>query len=458
MTHHTIIARLGNTDTYGINLRRQTTQTTPINFLDGQGRLGFGLGHALDALNELGLTPTETAVDLALLAAAVTAADTRISRNTDAQDSWTREIDIHLPVADPALWNSQTSLLETLLNFLTGDRWSIHFHRRPPTLGKFVGEQQGLRLVEPSSVCLFSGGLDSFIGAIDLYSDGQAPLLVSHYWDGVTSSHQSLCSELLTSRFGELHHIRARVGFPNNTVDTNGGEDTLRGRSFLFFSLAAMAADAVGDGSEVVIHVPENGLISLNVPLDPLRVGALSTRTTHPFYMARFDELLHCLGIHAHLENPYAFMTKGEMAAQCREPALLQSTAASTMSCSSPLSRRYDPDPTERQPKHCGRCVPCLIRRAALLEAFGTDATPYRIQDLGAQVLDSTKAEGEHVRSFQLALARLEKNPGRARFDIHQPGPLIDYPDRISDYAGVYTRGLREVGRLLQGVQSSPLS
>ncbi len=456
MKHHTIIARLGSTDTALVGPSRLATQTTPIDFLeDGTRHLGFGLGQALDALNELGLTPSETSVDLALLAAVVTAADTRISRDADAQDTWTREIDIHLPVADPNLWSNLSSLIETLLNFLTGDRWAVYF--RPRQGVGFSLEQTRLRLVDPTSVCLFSGGLDSFIGAVDLLADGQAPLLVSHYWDGITSSYQTNCAALLTSHFGRpLQHVRARVGFPSDTVDDNGGEDTLRGRSFLFFSLAAMAADAVG--GDVVIHVPENGLISLNVPLDPLRVGALSTRTTHPFYMARFDELLRGLGIRAHLENPYAFTTKGEMAAQCRDQAFLQQTAGSTMSCSSPLSRRYDPDPAERSPKHCGRCVPCLIRRAALLEAFGSDNTPYRIANLHAQVLDTTKAEGEHVRSFQLALARLARSPGRARFDIHQPGPLIDHPDKVADYEAVYVRGLGEVGRLLQGVQARPLS
>ncbi|MDN7875186.1 Qat anti-phage system QueC-like protein QatC [Burkholderia aenigmatica] len=457
MKHHTIIARLGSADTAQVDPSRRTTQTTQIDFLDGTGHLGFGLRQALDALSELGLAPSETSIDLALLAAAVTAADTRISRDADAQDAWTREIDVHLPVADPNLWNNQSPLIEKLLNFLTGDRWAVSFRARQGGDGGLAMEQTRLRLVDPTSVCLFSGGLDSFIGAIDLLAAGQAPLLVSHYWDGITSSYQTNCAEFLTTHFGRpLQHIRARVGFPSDTVDENGGEDTLRGRSFLFFSLAAMAADAVG--GDLVIHVPENGLISLNVPLDPLRVGALSTRTTHPFYMARFDELLRGLGIRARLENPYAFMTKGEMAVQCRDQDFLQQTAGSTMSCSSPLSRRYDPDPAERSPKHCGRCVPCLIRRAALLEAFGSDSTPYRIANLRAQVLDTTKAEGEHVRSFQLALARLARSPGRARFDIHQPGPLIDHPDKVADYEAVYVRGLGEVGRLLQGVEARPLS
>jgi len=227
---------------------------------------------------------------------------------------------------------------------------------------------------------------------------------VSHYWDGITSTHQVYCAEVLKRRFlgTTLHHIRARVGFPTDTVEHSAVEDTLRGRSFLFFALAVMTADAIG--GDMVVHVPENGLVSLNVPLDPLRLGALSTRTTHPFYMARFGDLLKGLGLRVRLENPYAFMTKGEMAKRCADVPFLRKEAKHTMSCSSPGSRRYDPDPSQRTPKHCGRCVPCLIRRAAILEGWGTDDTPYRIPDLQAQVLDTNKAEGEHVRSFQLGL------------------------------------------------------
>jgi hypothetical protein len=49
-------------------------------------------------------------------------------------------------------------------------------------------------------------------------------------------------------------------------VTSSGIEDTLRGRSFLFFAIATLAATAIG--GQVLMHAPENGLISLNVPLD----------------------------------------------------------------------------------------------------------------------------------------------------------------------------------------------
>ncbi|MEN4642451.1 Qat anti-phage system QueC-like protein QatC [Pantoea agglomerans] len=457
MSHQTIVARLGSGDNALPTLDRLQTLSTEINFLKDNGKLEFGLDKAIEGLGEYGLTPSDTSVDLALLAATVTAADTRISRRLNAQDFWTREIALHIPVADPALWGAQAELLSKLLNFLTGDRWSLHFRERPEVEGGLIKASTKPRTLNPTSVCLFSGGLDSFIGAIDLLSQGLTPLFVSHHWDSVTAKYQKNCSALLKARYSQAFgHVRAHVGFKRTTFLQERGEDTLRGRSFLFFSLAALAADSVGE--RMVINVPENGLISLNVPLDPLRVGALSTRTTHPFYMARFNELLTNLGINAFLHNSYAFKTKGEMALECRDQQFIRQHASNTMSCSSPQSRRYDPDPAERAPKHCGRCVPCLIRRASLHAAFRLDETPYRIPDLNAQTLDSRKAEGEHVRAFQLSLAKLAANPGRAKFDVHKPGPLSDHPSSIADYVGVYTRGMEEVGSLLNGVVSRPRS
>ncbi|MFM9846452.1 MAG: hypothetical protein ACKVP3_04750 [Hyphomicrobiaceae bacterium] len=148
---------------------------TQISFIVSKSRLDFGLGQALDQLGKLGLRPSETAIDLAIVAALLTAADTRVSRAKDSQDNWTREIDLHVPVADPALWSSVQDLLVRILNFLTGDRCGIHFRPRIATLKTLAATAHRLRTANPTCVCLFSGGLDSFIGAVDLLADGQTP-------------------------------------------------------------------------------------------------------------------------------------------------------------------------------------------------------------------------------------------------------------------------------------------
>lgn len=198
--------------------------------------------------------------------------------------------------------------------------------------------------------------------------------------------------------------------------------------------------------------MPENGLIALNVPLDPLRLGALSTRTTHPFYMARWSELLAKLDIDGRVENPY--WNKGEMVAQCANPGLLRKLAANSLSCSSPTKGRWQGHGIQ----HCGYCLPCLIRRAALLFGFGigADTTIYTIPDLVKNILDTHQSEGQQVRSFQFSIERLQREPTLAKLFIHKSGPLNDDLAKWEELAEVYRRGLNEVATLLANVTTCP--
>ena len=452
MRRHSVIARLGPADTTRIDLRVPDSVATQIRFIDGRRRLGFGIGQAVERLTERGIVPSEIAVDLMVLAAAVTAADTRISRATESQDSWTREIDLYVPVQDPATWAAALPLVRRTLAFLTGDRWEIFVRERHARYRQLVTRPGDLVPTAHTSACLFSGGLDSFTGAIDILARGENPLFVSHYWDASTSS-QDRCARVLEAVYGPMdpRHVRARIGFPDKLVRGSAPEKTTRGRSFLFFALAALAASGLDD--KPTIYVPENGLISLNVPLDPLRVGAWSTRTTHPFYMARWQELLSRLGIRATIENPYRFMTKGEMLSACGNRQLLKSHVVDTISCSSFTKSRWK----GLSMQHCGSCVPCLIRRAAITAGFKNDPTTYTLDDLTAQPLNSKKADGEHVRSFQMMARRLAKKHSPARILVYKSGPLSDYPEAdVNQYTAVFERGIKEVAKLLKPVTVRP--
>jgi hypothetical protein len=86
-----------------------------------------------------------------------------------------------------------------------------------------------------------------------------------------------------------------------------------------------------------------------------------------------------------------------------------------------------------------------------------TDPTVYTLDDLAARVLDTRQSEGIQIRSFQLAIERLRAHPELAPILIHKPGPLFDVPavDQTA-LAGVYRRGLEEVGALLAGVRTQP--
>jgi 7-cyano-7-deazaguanine synthase in queuosine biosynthesis len=448
MAEHQFHFRFGPDD-----LAAQTTEAggavTEIPLLPNQHNLGHCLGATLNGLADLGLSPSELGVDFLLLGAAVLTADKHVSRKYQAEDSWTRELAVSLAVSEPDRWNAVASELAKALGFLSGDRWRFIFRPRPPAFA-FLARRPKQARVQVDRISLLSGGLDSFIGAIDILEAGHRALFVSHSAVGSDSGRQRSLLQALGAQYGDhALHLRGSIQVGKEHVRGTIGENSERSRSFLFFSLAALAATALPEVDTIV--VPENGLISLNIPLEELRLGSLSTRTTHPYFLARMNELLAALGFGAKLSNPYQFCTKGEMVRDCRNRGLLIAGLARTISCSSPNSSRirFGED-------QCGYCMPCLIRRAAFANNVVPDTTAYGIRDLKANVLRSDKKPGEHVRAFQAAILRLDNNPARAGIIVHESGTLNDHPDRYSDFADMYRRGLQEVAALLNGVISRP--
>jgi hypothetical protein len=454
MTRHLIVGRFGTRD------HDQVPATVGeishiVDLVASQKRFGYGIGDALDSLRGIGVFPSEMGFDVLVLASLVHAADTRLSRATESQDNWTREIRIALPVSDPERWTESGALLERLLNFLTGDLWTFTFRTRPVGFARVVPSRP-LRLSRArfDRLSLFSGGLDSLIGAVDILEQGRTPLLVSHAGEGATSDAQNSCYSALKAHFAErpFNRLRVWLNFPTTLIASGRTEDTTRGRSFLFFALGVLAGTGLDES--FTLDVPENGFIALNVPLDPLRLGSCSTRTTHPFYMARWNDLLTALGVAGRVSNPYWNRTKGEMVAECQNTPLLATLIASSLSCASPTKGRWQ----GRGIEHCGYCVPCLIRRAAVNMALGSgnDPTAYTVNDLTARPLSTRQSEGQQIRSYQFAIARLQARPALAKLLIHKPGSLLDEASHLEELAGVYRRGMNEVAELLVGVRTWP--
>jgi hypothetical protein len=180
----------------------------------------------------------------------------------------------------------------------------------------------------------------------------------------------------------------------------------------------------------------------------------LSTRTAHPYYVARWNDLLGAIGLQGRLRNPYATKTKGQMIRDCNDFQFLQELLPQTMSCSSPAKARWE----KHAPRHCGYCMPCLIRRASILFGLGqsSDTTEYGVE-LRGSILNSKKAEGEHVRAAKTTIAKLQVNPKYARLAIFKSGPLTDVRDQLDDYIAVYENGMNEIAELLKTTESRPL-
>ena len=452
MTKYNFYAAIGETDLAQLGVTNSGNNFC-INLMKknkSEGRhLKCGAGSLIADLQKKHLYPTENAIDLLLLAMMVFAADTFIERESSSQDGWTREIKVTLPVHQPEMWENQSDRLQKLLKFLTGDFWDITFRSRPKGM-IFVQSSAEHRTDDQQLISLFSGGLDSLIGAIDRASQKKSLLLIGQSrYDPIATRAQEGLSKKLNNHFKgiSIEYIKAGIGFYLRDFERKGldKENTQRSRSFLFYSIANLVGSCF-NGSKS-IWVPENGLISLNVPLDFTRLGALSTRTVHPFTLELMNSILQNIGSNCQLENPYQFKTKGEMVRGCLEEKLLKKLFEQSMSCSHPYAVRFKGKP----PRHCGYCVPCLIRRASLMDM--NDKTPYFKNILDGRCLDTSKAEGESVRSFQLMIDKLQKNPNSEKLLIHKPGPL---DDADGQYADMFRRGIMEVAALLEGVKVGP--
>jgi hypothetical protein len=393
-------------------------------------------------LAEHGLIPPPAALDCLNLAMAVFAADLRVQRQT-AYDRWTRDFVLHLPVRDPGLWMPVTATIVRLLSFLTGDHWDLQL--RPRTRSDSPGQHQlgPLPTPLPTAVCLFSGGLDSYAGAVDVLERGEFVALVGQYHDGITSQAQKeTCLALERFYAGRMLPLRFRVQPPTRL--TGQKENTMRGRSILFLGLGMAVATALGPGVPLV--VPENGFISLNVPLTNARTGSLSTRTTHPHLMALFREVFAALGLDCPLELPYRFFTKGELLDSTRNPEALRAGIPKTLSCAHPSVARFHGG---RPDQHCGYCVPCLIRRAAL-SAVGQDDEDYFI-DVLTNPPTPASARGRDLRAMAIAIEHQRGAKAyRLPFEVRRAGPLPGTPAEIQAYVEVYRRGMDEICALLQ--------
>jgi hypothetical protein len=154
-------------------------------------------------------------------------------------------------------------------------------------------------------------------------------------------------------------------------------------------------------------------------------------------FISKLQQVLDGIGVAVLLELPYRFKTKGQMMNECLDQARLIQLASDTTSCG--RFRTYNRT-------HCGRCVPCMIRRAA----FGAwtsqvDATQYVFPSL----LGSDKSSGPDD-PMAVALAVLTaREKGIDRF-LGASLAFASVHERLP-YRSVLTNGIHELEALLTG-------
>jgi len=298
-------------------------------------------------------------VDFFLISSCIYCIDRLFERRKNSVDGWSREFIIQIPVNDPVKWNSVSNKLESILSFLTGDYWKCSFYRNSfifPLVELDQNYNQSFKQVN-----LFSGGLDSLIGAIDFLESNhnEKLILISHYdqyMRGPKGDQKDVEEELIKKYKNQFEKIPSI-----NIHPTIANETTCRSRSLLFLGLATIISQAKG----LTIIVPENGTVSLNFPLSASRRSACSTRTTHPTFISEVTSLLFLLDLIVDISNPYRFDTKGEMVTKCNNTNFLKQIINLSNSCGKrghPGKWKYD-----THASHCGKCMPCVYRQASLI-------------------------------------------------------------------------------------------
>lgn len=420
-------------------LKKLPNGVVPVR-LYGMGDRNLQIAHignkVLDSVRRLGVELNNQTMDFLTIAMAVTAADTFVLRKNTA-NGWCRSFSITLPLCQPDIWHTNKTHLEHILHFLSGDIWQFDFQaggQLPPQPYKLNGRTKLVDLRNKDSVCLFSGGLDSAIGAIDLLEKGHSPILVSHSYKGDKSRQQAIIQKLNQSDYINQFSQFNAIAQPHLN---NGGitEITMRTRSLNFLAFAVVSAYALQEVVQkgIDIFVPENGVISINAPLTPRRVGTLSTRTTHPYFIQELQKLFTAVNIPFTLKNPYQFKTKGQMIAECTNLPLLQHIIPDTVSCSH----------WKRKNQQCGVCVPCLIRRASLHYAGITNDAQYEFNTI-QQILAYQDRRDD---LFALIRAIHQKSHRNMNQWVLQSGSLPI--QQLNQFADVFMNGLNEVEQLL---------
>ncbi len=375
------------------------------------------------------LHPAARAWDLLSLALSIVSTDLAGHRNR-SPDGWTREFDLHVAVVDAPFWNANAAIVEKLLAFLTTDRWRLRFIEG----GILPAPSRNPTVPTEDCVVLLSGGLDSYIGAINLASTEHKALAVSQTVRGDGKKQRSFAAEI----GGGLRHLQlnhnAEVPYPENPPSQ-------RARSIVFLAYGVLAATTLARyhaGEEVTLYVCENGFIAINPPLTGARLGSLSTRTTHPVVFALLQQLLDAAGLRVRINNPYRFKTKGEMLLQCVDQSRLESYAYQTTSCG-----RFN----HFGNKHCGRCVPCLVRRAAFKAWGKDDRTHYVYDDLSRD--DEHYAGFDDVRSTLMAISECEDQGVTRWLGATLSSSLVTDADQLR---GTVARGLAELKTLLSAL------
>jgi len=305
-------------------------------------------------------------LDLLEIAAYVFCADRHVrrgSRNAVEYHSWSRELEYFIKVRDYSFWSSDEvrQLLAQSLIWMTGDRsHSFNFFPGHKTnkAGCFDSKEFSPNQHGVPRIVLFSGGLDSLAGLVDLLEispESVWPISHKSANPGTIRTQRQLIKALESRYPGRVNYRILEC----HLHKFRAPEESQRTRAFLYCSMALALAIALNQRS---FYVYENGITALNFSKRGGMFNARASRTVHPKTIRMLQRLFCLVTDHEfRIETPFAFKTKTEVIQVLKNYSKLD-LINSTVSCSKVFKELG-------QATHCGQCSQCIDRRFAAYAA-----------------------------------------------------------------------------------------
>lgn len=330
-----------------------------------EDRMNIGLPHLVKQVN---CYFPPRIKDLLEIAGYIYAADRMTKRGQPIQleyHSWSRKFHFYIKVRDHKFWQSKhvKESLSKLLTFTTGDlSYDFTFVKGGKDVGQtslFDDPKIKLEKKENTSIALFSGGLDSLSGALELLNTTDNNLiLVSHHSNNfaVTQIQKNIYDLLSTDYPGRIQ----RFPFTCSLSGERAVEETQRSRIFLYTSIAFSLMTLA---EEKTINVFENGMTSINFPKRQDMMNARSSRTTHPQTISLLEKFFnYCTDETIRVVQPFFVLTKSDVVEKIRKYGKLN-YLNSTITCTKTFNISKKTTPAT----HCGVCSQCIDRRFATI-------------------------------------------------------------------------------------------
>lgn len=302
-------------------------------------------------------------------------------------------------------------ICELIAYMTNGEKWSICIEKSIIPKKIDTGRLE-LQTEKFENICLLSGGLDAFSGALN-EKDNKTLFVTT----------ETNPTEVINARFIYDHVLNESQ---NEHVVVKKKElnyeshYTQRTRTLFFLSNALIYADYFKI-SEIKMY--ENGIMSLNPKFYFRRIV---TKTTHPKTIYLINKILNELNINIKIINPYMYLTKSEVLS--RIPKKYIGYIKNTKTCSKnhgiqALSNRAKGE------THCGLCTACILRQISILNSN-------LIENDAHYMLPLKMRKREDIVNYEKQISKPNKSHLVNKYAIYkyiEKKSLLEYYERYYD-------------------------